>query len=95
VFARQIELLCNKNDIVLAISASGNSENLILGAKAARKRGCTTIGMTAFDGGLLRNLVDISIHVETEVGEYGPAEDVHSMIGHCVTELVRKKSAAL
>ena len=89
IFARQIRLLCNSSDLIWAISASGNSQNIINGILEAKKIGCRTVGMTSFDGGKLRNLVDVSIHIETDHGENGPAEDTHSMICHCITEFVR------
>jgi D-sedoheptulose 7-phosphate isomerase len=89
IFARQIRLLCEPSDLIWSISASGNSKNIIKGILEAKEIGCRTVGMTSFNGGELKNLVDVPIHVETELGEYGPAEDMHSIICHCITEVVR------
>jgi len=89
IFVRQIDLLARKGDVLLAISASGNSKNLILGVEKAKELGCTTIGMTAFDGGALRQIVDLSLHINTNFGEYGPAEDLHAMMSHSITEQIR------
>jgi len=89
IFARQIDLLARKGDVLIAISASGNSKNLILGVEKAKELGCITIGMTAFDGGALRQIVDLSLHINTNFGEYGPAEDLHAMMSHSITEQIR------
>lgn len=92
VFSRQLKVLATQGDVILAISASGNSQNLISAVRTAKEIGCKSIGVTAFGGGTLREIVDFSIHIETQDNEYGPAEDIHSMIGHCITELIRLKS---
>jgi D-sedoheptulose 7-phosphate isomerase len=91
IFERQIRLLCQEGDLVLAISASGNSVNLISAVKIAKELGCITVGMTGFDGGLLKKIVDISVHIQTAIGDYGPAEDLHMMFGHSITELIRQR----
>ena len=85
IFSRPLSILLKKSDIVIAISASGNSPNLLKGINIAKKRGALTIGLTAFNGGKLREIVDISVHVPTNQGEYGPAEDSHMMLDHFVT----------
>lgn len=92
IFSRQIQLLACEGDVVIAISASGNSKNLIRGVERAREMGCKAIGMTAFNGGDLKPLVDISLHIETAIGEYGPAEDIHSMMSHSISEQIRMRN---
>ena len=82
IFSHQINSLANKEDTIVMISASGNSENLILACEKAKKIGAKTIGLTAFDGGKIKELVDFSLHVPTEIGDYGPAEDIHLIINH-------------
>ena len=84
VFSQQLEVLLNDGDIVVAISASGNSPNLIAAVEVAKKKKAFTVGLTAFDGGELRNITDISIHIPTEKGEYGPAEDGHMILDHLI-----------
>ena len=84
VFSRQLGVLLQKNDVVVAISASGNSENLLCAIKTAKQKGATTVGLTAFDGGKLRDVVDVSVHIPTNKGEYGPAEDGHMVLDHLV-----------
>ena len=83
VFAEQLANLVEPEDIAIAISGSGNSPNVLNGIKLARARGATTIGFVGFDGGKLKNLVDISL----EVPNYTMAqvEDIHLIIGHVIT----------
>ena len=85
IFAYQLEQLLQKGDVLIAISASGNSQNLIEAVKYANGEGVTTIGMLGFDGGKLLPLCDYNIHVKTEIGEYGPVEDIHLFIDHIIT----------
>lgn len=90
IFAEQVKLYGSSGDILIAISSSGNSENLIKAVNYAIDKKLTTIGITGFDGGTLRNIVDYSIHVESRKGEYGRVEDAHSFILHLITDLFRK-----
>jgi D-sedoheptulose 7-phosphate isomerase len=85
IFSRQLNTLLEPGDVVVAISASGNSPNLLRAIELAKDRGATTIGLTAFDGGKLRAIVDVAVHVPTHKGEYGPAEDGHMVLDHLVT----------
>lgn len=89
VFSSQLDLYSNKGDLLIAISSSGNSINIIEAIKKARDRGVTTIGLTGFDGGEVRRLVNFSIHVETEAGNYGIVEDLHSFVLHILTHFIR------
>ena len=84
IFSRQLGVLLKKDDVVVAISASGNSENLLQAIDLAKEKGAITVGLTAFDGGKLRGLVDFSVHIPTNKGEYGPAEDGHMILDHLV-----------
>ena len=89
IFAQQIKLLGRAGDVLVCFSASGNSENLIEGVLSAKKLGVITVGITGFDGGKLKNICDLSIHVTTKIGSYGVVEDVHSSISHVLTEVIR------
>lgn len=89
VFSRQIELYGQSRDLLIAISSSGNSLNVVKAITKARELGIETIGITGFDGGQLKKIVDYHIHVESKIGDYGKVEDVHSFILHLVTNLVR------
>jgi len=84
IFSQQLSVLLKKNDVVIAISASGNSPNLIKAIKTAKDMNAITVGLTAFDGGTLKKSVDISLHVPTEKGEYGPSEDAHMILDHLI-----------
>jgi len=90
VFLRQVECLLTKNDALICISASGNSVNLIKALEYAKSINATTVGITAFDGGKLKEISEHSVHVPTEKGEYGPAEDVHMILDHLVTGYLMK-----
>jgi len=84
VFVRQLRVLGNQGDVLVGISASGNSSNLVRAFEYARSVGITTVAVTAFDGGKLKAMADQSVHVPTEPKEYGPAEDAHMVIDHLV-----------
>jgi D-sedoheptulose 7-phosphate isomerase len=89
VFSTQLKVLGDKGDVLLVISASGNSVNLIEAVLMAKSLGMITIGLLGFDGGELRLLCDYSILVETDLGEYGIVEDIHLSICHNLTEALR------
>lgn len=86
VFSRQLKSLATKGDLLLVISASGNSPNLLKLVHDAKTIGVEVIALTGFDGGLLAQMADLSVHVSTSMGDYGVAEDLHLMIGHIVKE---------
>ena len=84
MFVDQLKVQMRDGDSLVAISASGNSPNVIAAIEYARSRGATIVGLTGFDGGRLRELSDISLHVQTAKGEYGPVEDIHMIFDHLV-----------
>ncbi|WPE17773.1 D-sedoheptulose-7-phosphate isomerase [Candidatus Thioglobus autotrophicus] len=85
IFLRQLEILLNEQDVVVAISASGNSENLLRAINFAKNKGAITVGLTSFSGGKLKKEVDILVHIPAQEGEYGPAEDGHMMLDHLIS----------
>jgi len=87
VFAEQLENLVEAGDIVIGISGSGNSINVLKGIKTAKLKGATTIGFIGFAGGKLRELVDTSIIVPSNVMEQ--IEDVHLLLEHVITTCLR------
>lgn len=89
IFARQIEAIAHKNDIVIGISTSGKSKNVILGIKKAKKMGIKTIALTGGNGGSLKKLADISLIVPSYVT--ARVQEIHITIGHIVCELIEKK----
>lgn len=89
VFAAQLANLINPEDIVIGISASGNSQNVIQAIEEARKHNAFTIGFTGFDGGRLSSLVDINIHVKSNVIEH--VEDIHLMLEHMIVKTIKDR----
>lgn len=85
VFTGQMRDLFKKEDLLVAISASGNSPNVVAAVKLAKERGGRTVGLVGFDGGALRALCDVVVHVQSEKGEYGPVEDIHLILEHLIT----------
>jgi len=90
IFEEQLKLLGKKGDLLLVISASGNSVNLINALELATKIGIETYSLTGFDGGKIKELtIDRNVHIETTKGEYGLVEDAHLAICHVITECIR------
>jgi D-sedoheptulose 7-phosphate isomerase len=85
IFTGQMQDLFSEGDVLVAISASGDSPNVIAAAKLAKQRRGTTVALVGFDGGTLRSLCDIVVHVRSEKGEYGPVEDIHMVLDHMIT----------
>ena len=86
VFKEQLENLLNAGDLVLAISASGNSPNVLRAVEFARERGAVTIGWTGRSGGCLKDLVDHCVHAPTD--DVGMIENAHLVFDHLVTRAV-------
>ena len=84
IFVRQLRVLGRAGDVVVAISASGNSPNLIRAFDYAKSIGIKTVAITAFDGGKMKEMADEGVHVPTAPKEYGPAEDAHMVLDHLV-----------
>ena len=89
IFARQIGQFATRNDIFICISSSGNSKNLVHAINCARKMDLFTIALTGFDGGEVSKIVDLNIHVKTQIGDYGVTEDAHSVICHYIAFSMR------
>ncbi|MBT4731302.1 SIS domain-containing protein [Candidatus Woesearchaeota archaeon] len=84
IFIRQLKVYARKGDVLVGISASGNSQNLINAFEYASTSGIKTVALTAFDGGRMRKIAEYGIHIPTEKKEYGPAEDLHMILDHLV-----------
>jgi D-sedoheptulose 7-phosphate isomerase len=84
IFVRQLRVLGRAGDVVVGISASGNSQNLISAFEYATSVGIKTVAITAFDGGKMKRMADEGIHVPTAAKEYGPAEDAHMILDHLI-----------
>ena len=86
IFARQVEALGRKGDVLFLHSTSGESANLLLAAQAARAQGMHTVALLAKGGGRLRTMVDHAIVVPTDSTAH--AQEIHLALGHVVCELV-------
>lgn len=89
IFSRQIKSYGRKGDLLFVISSSGNSNNILNGLQEAKRIEMQTIALTGFDGGKAAQVADISIHVPTEIGDYGVVEDVHSSICHAISSYLK------
>lgn len=87
IFAQQLAGLVQAGDVVIGISGSGNSANVLNAVRLARDRAATTVGLTGFDGGQLRRLVDVCLHVPAFCMEQ--VEDVHLVLAHLLCTRVR------
>jgi D-sedoheptulose 7-phosphate isomerase len=93
-FADQLDGLVREGDVVILISASGSSPNVVEAAQRAREQGATPIALVGFDGGKLASICDPVVHVRTEPGEYGPVEDAHLLLDHMITGALRQRILA-
>lgn len=85
VFSGQLENLAEPGDLLVLISCSGSSPNLVKAAEWATANGVTTLALLGFDGGALKEQVDIKIFVESPSGLYGPVESAHSVLTDILT----------
>ena len=85
IFERQLAVYLEPGDVVLAMSVSGNSENILRGVRYAREHGATAIALCGFDGGRLAVACDIAILAPTTPDEYGPVEDIFGIAGHILS----------
>jgi D-sedoheptulose 7-phosphate isomerase len=86
-----VEAFCARGDVVIGISTSGNSRNVLLGVKAAKKKGATAIGFTGEEGGKLSGLVDLAIRVKSD--STPRIQEAHILIGHIISDLVEESLA--
>ena len=91
VYSFQLDALGQEGDVLVAISSSGNSPNVVKAIETAKSLKMKTIALTGFDGGKARELADISLHVD--INEYEAAEDVHQAIMHMIAKYIRTKNS--
>lgn len=89
VFAQQLASLICTGDIVIGISASGNSPNVLKAMEVAKQHRARTIGFTGFDGGQLGKMVDIHLHIPNR--NYGQVEDIHLMLEHMTVDALKER----
>lgn len=88
VYAFQVVRMCKEGDVLITISSSGNSPNVVKAIEAAKNLNVTTISLTGFGGGRCREIADIPLHVDIQ--EYEAAEDVHQAIMHIIAKTLRE-----
>lgn len=90
VFSRYVEALGRKGDVLLAISTSGNSGNVLRAAEAAKKQGMSVVGLTGKDGGKLAPLCDVEIRVSHN-GYADRVQEIHIKVIHSLILLLERK----
>ena len=88
IFSEQLKNLVQKGDVLIAISGSGNSPNIVKGVQAAKALGATVVGILGFDGGKVKDLVDTSVLIRSN--NYGYVEDLHMVLDHLITAYFRE-----
>jgi len=88
IFERQVEALANKNDTVIGISTSGNSENVVRAINKANSIGAFTIGLLGNDGGKLKDAVNLPIIIPSN--DTARIQEVHITIGHIICEIIEE-----
>ena len=88
IFARQVEALGNAGDVLVAVSTSGNSANVLTAIEEAKAKGIKTIGMTAAGGGKMAEVCDVCLVIPDKVT--ARAQEVHGLIGHILCEIVEE-----
>lgn len=90
VFSQQLVNLVKPGDVIIGISASGNSKNVLNAIEEAQKHDVTTIGFTGFDGGRLGQMVNINIHVKSDIIEH--VEDIHLILEHMIVKAIKDQT---
>lgn len=88
VFAYQLKSYARQGDLLLTISSSGNSENIVRAIQAACEIGLDSIAFSGFDGGRSRNMASVALHVDAD--NYGVIEDVHQSLMHALAQFIRQ-----
>jgi len=92
IFSEPLKNLARPGDLLIALSASGNSPNILAAVKVAKQLGLQVIGLAGFGGGQLAKLADIAFVVPSD--QYGPVEDVHMILDHMLTAYLYEKLKA-
>ena len=86
VFDRQVEALANKGDLLIAISTSGNSPNILSAIKTAKEMGCYTIGLSGRDGGAMNDVCDLNIVIPSD--DTPRIQEMHILVGHTICQAI-------
>lgn len=91
LFLNQLKLHHKTGDHLLLISASGNSKNLVNCINYVKRRKGKIISFLGFDGGKIKKMSDICVHIKTNKNEYGPVEDCHLILNHILAHWFQKR----
>jgi len=92
IYSMQVDMFGQTGDVLVCISSSGNSPNIIEALKSAKNQGITTIALVGFDGGAAKDIADIVLHVQ--INNYGVVEDAHQSLMHIMAQVIRKNYTA-
>ena len=90
IFLNQLKIHFKRNDKILIFSASGNSKNLVDAANWVKKKGGKVISILGFDGGKLKKISNLAVHIKSLKGDYGPVEDIQLIINHILAHWFQK-----
>ena len=86
VFDRQVEALANEGDLLIGISTSGNSANVVSALKLAKKMGCSTLGLSGRDGGAMNEVCDVNLIVPSD--NTPRIQEMHILFGHTICQII-------
>lgn len=86
VFDRQVEALANKGDLIIGISTSGNSKNIVSALKLGRELGCKTLGFSGRDGGAMNEVCDVNLIVPSN--DTPRIQEMHILFGHTICQII-------
>ena len=88
IFVRQLEALADSGDILIALSTSGNSQNIINAVKYCKKKEIVIVSLTGFDGGELKKKSDLNINIPVDSTQR--VQEMHILVGHIICDLIEK-----
>lgn len=89
VFVEQLKNFLKKEDLVIGISGSGNSANVVKALEYSNSKGVRTVAICGFDGGKIKQIAKLAVHVN--INDMEISEDIHSTISHCVKKILIKR----
>jgi D-sedoheptulose 7-phosphate isomerase len=89
IFVEQLKVFLKKNDLVVGISGSGNSVNVVKAMEYAGRQGAKTVAMCGFNGGKIKELADLVIHIP--ISDMEITEDIHIIIFHAIKQVLNRK----
>ncbi len=88
IFVEQLKNYLKKDDVVIGISCSGNSNNVIKALEYANKTGAVTVAFCGFNGGRIKDLTHLAIHAD--INDMEVSEDIHLIVAHCLKQILIK-----